>query len=169
MRSLVPQEKTFSDLNPRQLCFLNLYIETGNATKAYIQAYRIKNPASASVLASRLLKQVKEITVGLYEKHGLDEMTFIRTLKGALRAKRQQVSQAKVYEFPDHYARMKALELLHKFTNREDEKEGENVNQLNVVMISDKKRHIVKVIEADDEGVAELKAQYPNSITTTRL
>ncbi len=130
--------------------FLQSYLESGNATKAYMEAYKVseKHRATASVLASRLVRKVKDSFILLLEKNGLDDKAVIDVLKGALRANRQQVYHSKVYEFPDYYARMKAIELLAKLTGRTS-KEDISMNQMNIQIISDKEKGVFKIISDD--------------------
>lgn len=141
-------QKDSPDMNPRQRLFLQCYLESGNATKAYMQAYKMseEHRASASVLACRQLKKVKDAFVLLLEHNGLDDKAIIDVLKGALGANRQQVYHSKVYEFPDFYARMKAIELLAKLTGR-GSKEELTKNQLNIQVISDPAKGIFKITE----------------------
>lgn len=134
------------DLNPRQRFFLQSYLVSGNATKAYMHAYKVpeKHRASASVLASRQLRKVKDAFILLLENNGLDDKAIVNVLKGAFEANRQQVYHSRVYEFPDHYARMKAIELLIKLTGK-GLKEDITMNQMNVQIISDPKKGIFRI------------------------
>lgn len=137
------------DLNPRQRLFLQSYLKIGNATEAYMEAYNVpeKHRATASVMASKLLRKAKESFVLLLEHNGLDDKAIMDVLKGAFGANRQQVYHSRVYEFPDHYARMKAVELLAKLTSR-GAKGDITMNQMNIQIISDREKGIFRIEEA---------------------
>jgi hypothetical protein len=138
------------DLNTRQRLFLQSYLESGNATNAYMKAYNVAevHRASASVLASRLVRKVKDSFTLLLEQNGLGDKAITDVLKGAFSATRQQVYHSKVYEFPDYYARMKAVELLAKLTGR-GSKEELTMNQMNIQVISDPVKGIFKIVEGN--------------------
>lgn len=146
--------QTITDLNPRQLRFLELYIKTGNATKSYQEVYNLKNEASAAVLASRLLKKTGDVTRGLYEQAGLGMDTIIQVLKDAIKAEKNMVIHKKdgskiVTAGPDHLLRLKTIELIYKFSGWEaDMKKSKVENQVNVQIISDEKRGIFRVEHA---------------------
>lgn len=143
--------RTFDDMNPRQLKFFNLYIQYGNATRAYMQAYNTPShkEASAAVLGSRLLKMTREVARVLYETHGLGEDTVIKILKKAIKATKYRFYQGQKFEFPDHHVRLKAAEMIHRFSGIEAEMDkGKIDNQFNVQIISDEKRGIFRVQDA---------------------
>lgn len=141
--------RAITDLNPKQLKFLEEYIRNGNLTKAYMLAFGLTNRASASVLASRLIKKTREVTLVLYETHGLGEDAVIKILKNAIKATKYKIYQGQKFEFPDHLVRLKAAELIHRFSGIEAEMDkGKIDNQVNVQIISDEKRGIFRVQDA---------------------
>ncbi len=149
--------RAITDLNPRQLKFLEEYVRNGNMTKAYMLAFGLTNRASAAVLGSRLLKKTGEVTRGLYEQADLGMNTVIQILKDAIKAEKNRVIYKKdgskiVTAGPDHILRLKAIELIYKFSGWEaDMKRSKVKNQLNVQnvqIISDEKRGIFRVQDA---------------------
>lgn len=101
-------------LNKKQLRFFNRYIEEGNAARAYMKVYRLKNTASASVCSSRLISQFPDIKRAFYEQVNLGISVTMKALKDALGADRQIVLNDQVYTFPDHRARLKAVKFILK-------------------------------------------------------
>lgn len=102
------------DLNKKQIKFFEKYIQTYNATKSYMEAYRVKNEASAAVCSHRLLSRFKDIKKALYEEAGLGIMTSIQILKDALKAEKRVFYNGKVHVYPDWHVRLKALGIIYK-------------------------------------------------------
>lgn len=124
-----------SDLNPKQEKFCQLYVELGNASEAYRQAYNSKaKPTSVNVSASQLLSEpkitlrVEAIREALRANHGitlqdlLDELEEAR--KAALSAETAQSSAAV-------NATMSKAKLLG-FDKPENRKDDEKPQPLNI-------------------------------------
>lgn len=145
-RDVIPQDKTdlFLKLQPKQLKFIIEYLKNGgDGCQAWMKIYRVKNNANAAHYASRFLQSHLDIKQALYEMWGFSEKEIITTLAEAKKAERQQIYRSKVYSFPDHYARMKAIELAKKLSGGiEAEDKGSRVN---VMIINDPANGIWKV------------------------
>lgn len=124
-----------SDLNPKQEKFAQLYVQLGNASAAYRQAYNsTAKPESVNVNASKLLSdakvslRVEEIREALRANHGitlqnlLDELEEAR--KAALTAETAQSSAAV-------NATMSKAKLLG-FDKPENRKDDEKPQPLNI-------------------------------------
>jgi phage terminase small subunit len=124
-----------SDLNPKQEKFAQLYVQLGNASEAYRQAYSsTAKPESVNVNASKLLSETKvslrveEIREALRANHGitlqnlLDELEEAR--KAALAAETAQSSAAV-------NATMSKAKLLG-FDKPENRKDDEKPQPLNI-------------------------------------
>jgi phage terminase small subunit len=85
-------------LNPSERKFAEQYLATGNATQSYIDAYpKVKNRATAAVLASRVLKKVK---VSTYIKQVQDRATD-ETIMSVIERKQRltTIGRAKITDF----------------------------------------------------------------------
>lgn len=94
-----------ADLNPKQEKFCQLYVQLGNASEAYRQAYNSSaKPESVNVMACNLLSEVKislrvdEIRESLKANHGITLKDILEELeearKAALSAENPQSSAA---------------------------------------------------------------------------
>lgn len=79
-----------ADLNPKQEKFCQLYVQLGNASEAYRQAYNSKaKPESVNVMACNLLAEVKitlrvdEIRESLRANHGITLKDLLKELEEA--------------------------------------------------------------------------------------
>lgn len=146
-----------TDLRPKQARFFRYYLETMNTTHSYMRAYRTKNAVIAGVNGARLLRQYKEIKRAIYEQAGLGEKEITGVLKEAFGANKQQIYKSRVYEFPDHFARMKAVELAHKLSGEgesDDKPENSAGGKMQVVIINDPAKGIFKVTDGVVEEAA---------------
>jgi len=105
------------DLTSKQRAFADAYLETGgNGRKAALQAYSCSSPESASVLAHKTLKNPKVLTYLDYHffKHGIPDV-IVESLKDSLSATTIiKLGGEKYLEFPDHIARLKAVDQIAK-------------------------------------------------------
>lgn len=85
-----------NSLSQKQLLFANLYLESCNATKSYIQAYGDASDEVAAAASSRLLKNVK-----------------VRTYLEKMRAKAAKATIATVTEVQEELTRFMANADLH--------------------------------------------------------
>lgn len=82
-----------SELNPKQEKFAQLYVQLGNASEAYRQAYNsTAKPESVNVNASKLLSETKvslrveEIREALRANHGITLQDLLKELEEARKA-----------------------------------------------------------------------------------
>ena len=149
MKNIVPYNNQLSELNLKQRMFLKEYFKCGSATRSYQKIYKV-DEASAAVLASRLLKKVKNIMCILFELHGLTEAAIVKILKDACNATKIQIYNGQKYEVPDHYIRLKSVELVKHITGMEYSSSDSRNTQTNVVVINDKKRGVFEVTDGEN-------------------
>lgn len=82
-----------AELNPKQEKFAQLYVQLGNASEAYRQAYNsTAKPESVNVNASKMLSdtkvslRVEEIREALRANHGITLQDLLRELEEARKA-----------------------------------------------------------------------------------
>ncbi len=102
-------------LTLKQLKFIQIYIETGNATKAAMTAYRCKNLRVAAVLGSEnLIKPDIACEIEKYRKKGgLSIQKAINAINDAYDAEKGP-GQASV---PDHNVRLRSADMTLKLAN----------------------------------------------------
>lgn len=153
---IVPQ-KGLENLKPRHLKFLVQYLKTGNTTDSYMKVYRIKNRATAGSNGSHLLAKYKHIKKLLYEANGLDEKNMIKVIKDALTANKG-MKATKYYKDgsikeevdstgPDHFIRLKAVEIRNKSLGEDVSENQRTGNTLNIIIQKDKARGIFSMAE----------------------
>ncbi len=98
-------------LTLKQLKFIQIYIETGNATKAAMTAYRCKNENTAKSLGSEnLTKPDIACEIDKYRKKGgLSIQKAINAIDDAYDAERKGV--------PDHNVRLRSADMTLKLAN----------------------------------------------------
>jgi len=101
-------------LTLKQLKFIQIYIETGNATKAAMEAYRCKNENAAAVFGSENLRKPKiACEIEKYRKKGgLSIQKAINAINDAYDA--EKGGQASV---PDHNVRLRSADMTLKLAN----------------------------------------------------
>lgn len=109
-KKITRQEKRV-ELKKRQ--FIKAYIKHKNATKAYMEVYKTKEP-TASVLGSKLLKTINMDE--LLEADGVTDARLIQTINEGLQATRPYGKNA--YIHPDHATRHSYLETTLKLKGR---------------------------------------------------
>lgn len=123
----IETQKEQQQLTIKQARFLQIYLETGNATEAAMQAYDVKDRKSAKSIGAENLSKLDLTTI--LEANGLTDSYISRLLRRAAKAKK--VISAAVYasgkdgkpvndfiEVPDWGSRLKALELALKLKNK---------------------------------------------------
>lgn len=134
-------------LNPKQLRFFLQYVKSGGKIgESYAKVYRIKDKNKAQLQGSQLYRRYPQIKRVLYEAMGLGDGILAKTMAEALSAEKQTIYKNKVYEFPDHYARLKAVEMANKLAGGEEVaiKPG---HQTNVLIVNDKEKGVFRVEE----------------------
>ena len=103
-------------LTLKQLKFIQIYIETGNATKAAMEAYRCKNENVAKSLGSEnLTKPDIAYEIDKYRKKGgLSIQKAINAIDDAYDAERKGASGEGV---PDHNVRLRSADMTLKLAN----------------------------------------------------
>ncbi len=98
-------------LTLKQLKFIQIYIETGNATKAAMTAYRCKNENSAAVLGTENLRKPKiAFEIEKYRKEGgLSIQKAINAINDGYEAERKGS--------PDHNVRLRSADMTLKLAN----------------------------------------------------
>ena len=140
---IVPQ-RAWDTLKPKHLRFFVQYLKLGNATEAYMKVYRTKNRYISGCSASHIMAKHKEIKKLLYEANGLDEKAMIKVIKDALTANKFAVKRTGgIADLgPDHFIRLKAVEIRNKAIGEEDGSSGNRGNTLNVMIVKDKDKNI---------------------------
>ena len=113
--------KNEDHLDPKEVMFINEYVQSGNATQAYIKAFKVpKNRYhSATVLASRLKQKIHNLDKIYFENAGLNARLIATVMKQAMKAQKQVIYQG-IHEFPDHNTRLRAVEVYDKVVNKEE-------------------------------------------------
>jgi len=103
-------------LTLKQLKFVQLYIETGNATKAAMTAYRCKNENTAKSLGSEnLTKPDIACEIEKYRKEGgLSIQKAINAINDGYDAEKKGAGQAPV---PDHNVRLRSADMTLKLAD----------------------------------------------------
>ena len=103
-------------LTLKQLKFIQIYIETGNATKAAMHAYRCKNENVAAVLGTENLRKPKiACEIDKYrQKGGLSIQKAINAIDEAYDAEKKGAGQASV---PDHNVRLRSADMTLKLAD----------------------------------------------------
>lgn len=147
---IVPKTRRLESLRPKQLRFFVAYLKCGSQTEAYMKVYRMRNRVQACSSASHLIGKFKDIKKLLYEVNGLGEKDMIAAIKGALGANKTTLTKTGmvVNLGPDHYARLKAVELRNKSLGEgfADSGTGKG-NTLNVLIVKDKDKGVFQVGE----------------------
>lgn len=144
---IVPQ-KALDTLPPRHLKFLVEYLKLGNGTQAYMKVYRVKNRTVAASGAWKILNKYKDIKKHLYEVNGLDEKAMIDTIKDALSAEKMIVDKLGFeHNSPDHFIRLKAVEIRNKALGEDVSTTQRGGNTLNVIIQKDKAKGLFSMAE----------------------
>jgi hypothetical protein len=138
-------ENPIDGLKIRHRKFIKEYIKQGIAWKAYKKSYGCAD-STAMAEAPKLMKRLKEVVNAYYEFRGLGENWITQKLLEAGDATKLQFYKGEQYETPDHYARLKAAELVKKW---KDGEEGKNLNQTNVIVNIDKEKNIYEVTDGE--------------------
>ncbi len=102
-------------LTLKQLKFIQIYIETGNATKAAMEAYRCKNLRVAAVLGSEnLIKPNIACELDKYRKEG---GLSIKKASNAINDGYDAEKGAGQASVPDHNVRLRSADMTLKLAN----------------------------------------------------
>jgi len=82
-----------ASLTLKQRKWLEVYLDTGSATEAAMQAYNCKDRASAGVVGCNTLKSIKGATRALMEKCGITDKVLYEKLAEGLDANRTVFAQ----------------------------------------------------------------------------
>lgn len=144
-----PQGSPLDTITPRNRKFVKEYLLCGNATKAWMKSHRTKNEATAACNASKFLKANPELKRWLYEKQGLSDGDIIETIKEARKAEKPYFDrQGTPHVYPDHWTRLKAVEIAHKFKG--DDIPAVVGGGMNVVIVADRDKGVFKVVEGEE-------------------
>jgi len=129
-------------LTLKQLKFIQIYIETGNATKAAMTAYRCKNENVAKSLGSEnLTKPDIACEIDKYRKEGgLSIQKAINAINDAYDAEKKGAGQASV---PDHNVRLRSADMTLKLAdaypkNKEVSHQHHHLHQTMINELSEK-------------------------------
>lgn len=120
-------------LTIKQRKFIDLYLETGNATEAAMQSYNVKDRESAAAVGYETLRNLQ--TDELMEKAGISDKRLLEKLNEGLDASKRQrdFETGEVFYDADYSTRHKylktALELKGK--TRDNDTPSVQVNILN--------------------------------------
>ncbi len=103
--------------------------------QAALEAYDVKNPETASAVASEALSKpnVRQALNDALERHGITIDKIIKPVADALEADRVMIVGKKVYKTPDHAIRLNASRTAAKFAGLEDNEGGTNIIFANIV------------------------------------
>lgn len=136
-------------LLPKQRKFLKHFLKTKNRVIAWKLSHKnCKSDASAMSSATAFLSAHPEVNDWLYQLAGLGDDDFIGVVRDSFTATRQQIYKGTVYKEPDHYARLKGVELGMKMRGIGGGKEKGNT--MNIQIISDKQAGVFKIIEGEE-------------------
>lgn len=107
-----PKEKG-RRLTIKQRKFLKLYFQTGNATKAALEVYDTTDYNTAGVIASQILKKLREPVKTMMEAKGLSVGDLVDTVQDARQAKvrRRNLETGEVWYEKDHKVRLEAAKI----------------------------------------------------------
>ena len=154
---IVPENKPqLESLRPKKLKFLINYLKTGDVAKSYQKVYKCSKE-SAIVQGSKLLSKYKEVRKLLYEANGLGEKAMITAIREALGAEKGYTA-TKYYKDgsikeevdtrqPDHFVRLKAVEIRNKTLGVDTPEPARQGNTLNVFIVKDKNKGVFQVAE----------------------
>jgi hypothetical protein len=111
-------ELDISAYSPTENKFVSEYLMHGNSIKAVKVAYQTDDTAVAAQIASHLMRKLKPAITAIMETHNVDMVSLINTVKGAQTAKKyvKVDSIGKFKKVADHQTRLKAAELIGKWT-----------------------------------------------------
>lgn len=113
------------ELTLKQSKFIDIYIQTGNATEAAMQAYNCKDRMVARNVGSENLAKLGNIVRHIMEERGLTLPSMVDTVKEAQKAMKWNDFTGE--REPDHNARLKAVTIASKWLNM-----GQADNQTNI-------------------------------------
>lgn len=124
------------DLTLKQKKFLKVYWETGNATRAVLEAYNTKDPGIASTMGSENLVKLKDILRYQMDKKGLTVEKLVERVQEATDATKWNDFTGE--KEPDHAIRLKAVEKAERWLGLQQDTPTVAVQINNV--IADKKK-----------------------------
>ena len=110
---------TEKDLTLKQKKFLKVYFETGNATKATLEAYDTDDPETASAMGSENLRKLRDVVRYQMDKQGLTVEKMVGTVVGANEATKWNDFTGE--REPDHPTRLKAVEVAERWLGLKDD------------------------------------------------
>ena len=119
---IMPKTK---DLTIKQRKFLDVYIQTGNASEAAMQSYDVKDRTSARAIGTENLAKLSNVVRHIMEERGLTLPSMVDTVKEAQKAMKWNDFTGE--REPDHNARLKAVTIASKWLNV-----GQSDNQTNI-------------------------------------
>ena len=107
-------------LTYKQAVFLKEYLKTGSGVTAALKAYNCRDRLSARNMASETLARHGITIKDILEYKGLTQAKMAKVVKDATKAKKYILSHTEPdREVPDHQIRLKAVELMGKWTGLE--------------------------------------------------
>lgn len=117
-------------LTLKQRKWLDVYLQTGNATEAAMQVYDCKDRNSASVIGTENLAKLSYLD--FLEEAGLTDKLLLDKLKEGLESKRFIPRKGKIAALPDYAVRHKyvetGLKLKRRLVERQEIEETNTVN-----------------------------------------
>lgn len=114
----MPQSAPTRDLTLKQKKFLKVYFETGNATKAALEAYETDSYDSANAIGSENLAKLSDVVRYIMNKKGLDVGKLVDTVNEATEATKWNDFTGE--REPDHGTRLKAVEIAERWLGMKD-------------------------------------------------
>lgn len=139
----------FKQLLPRQRKFLKYYLKTKSRVDAWMLSHKgCKTREGAAVQASVFFKSHPEVADWLYDLAGLGDDEFARVVREGFNAERSQFYLGKQYKDPDHFARLKAVEIGMKLRGKGEGKATGNT--MNIQIINDSQQGVFKIVEGEE-------------------
>mgnify|MGYP001559778143 CR=1 FL=1 len=107
------------DLTLKQKKFLKVYFETGNATKAALEAYDTDDPNTASVIGAENLVKLRSVLRYQMDKRGLTLEKIVGKVDEATDATKWNDFSGE--REPDHPTRLKAVEVAERWLGLKDD------------------------------------------------
>lgn len=142
-------QDAFKRLLPRQRKFLKYYLKTKNRVDAWMQSHKTcKTREGAAVQASVFFKTHPEVADWLYELAGLGDDEFARVVREGFNAEKMILYKGQKYTEPDHFARLKSVEIGMKLRGKGEGKATGNT--MNIQIINDSEKGVFKIVEGEE-------------------
>lgn len=127
-------------LTLKQKKFLKVYFETGNATKAALEAYDTTDSDSARAMGAENLAKLSDVVRGIMMRKGLDPEKLVDTVNAATGANKIHGTNDNFIEIPDHLTRLKAVEIAERWLGLKTDQDSTPPIQNNYIQVINNER-----------------------------